>query len=147
MRIIGAGQILFALAVAGLGLLSLGSGDFALNWQPVPPWLPAREAVAYASGAILLFGGLAVLVRRIAYSAALLLTGNFFAWLILLPIPRLVMGASHVVSWLGFGETSVLVTGAWAILASLEKDPARGVRSARLAKILFGIALPLIGRS
>src|SRR5437868_14898300 len=108
MRIMGFGQVLFALAVAGLGLLSLGSGDFALNWQPVPAWLPAREALAYLSGAILLIGGLAILVRPTARLASLVLTVNFLAWLVLLQLPRVVTGWSHAGAWLGFGETSVL---------------------------------------
>jgi uncharacterized membrane protein len=149
MRVIGIGQLLFALSVMGLGLLSLGSGDFALNWQPVPPWVPAREILAYASGAILLVGGLAILVRPSACLAALVLTINFAAWLVLLQIPRVAAGWSHAASWLGFGETSVLVSGAWAILATLKSqdDPAHGARDARLARILFGIATPLIGLS
>lgn len=143
MRIIGFGQVLFALAIAGLGLLSLGSGDFALNWQPVPAWLPARAALAYLSGAILLIGGLAILLRPTARLASLVLTVNFFTWLVLLQIPRVVAGWSHAGSWLGFGETSVLVAGAWAILAALQ-DAKRGMR---LARLLFGVALPLIGLS
>jgi len=143
MRIIGFGQVLFALAVAGLGLLSLGSGDFALNWQPVPAWLPQREALAYASGAILLIGGLAVLVKPTARLAGLVLTINFLVWLVLLQIPRVVAGWSHAGSWLGFGETSVLVAGAGAILASLQ-DAKVGLR---LVRLLFGVALPLIGLS
>jgi uncharacterized membrane protein len=146
MRIIGIGQVLFALAVAGLGLLSLGSGDFALNWQPVPSWVPAREALAYISGAILLFCGFASLVRPAATLAAWALTINFFAWLILLQLPRVAAGWSHAGSWLGFGETSVLAAGAWAILESLRdaKDATTGLR---LARLLIGIALPLIGLS
>lgn len=143
MRIIGAGQLLFALAVAGLGLLSLGSGDFALNWQPVPLWLPARAVFAYASGAILLFGGLLLLVKPTARLAALVLTINFLAWLVLLQLPRVAAGWSHAGSWLGFGETSVLVAGAAAILASLQ-DVKSGLRPARF---LLGVALPLIGLS
>jgi uncharacterized membrane protein len=149
MRDIGIGQLLFALSVAGLGVFSLGSGDFALNWQPVPPWVPAREILAYVSGAILLFGGLALLVRPSAGPAALVLTINFTAWLVLLQIPRVAAGWSHAASWLGFGETAVLVSGAWAMVAALksEKEPARGARDARLARALFGIATPLIGLS
>src|SRR5262245_56356582 len=47
------GRALFAGSLAGLGVLSLLSGDFALNWQPVPPWFPFREYVARVSGLVL----------------------------------------------------------------------------------------------
>ena len=41
---------LLAIGLLGLGVLALIYGDFALVWQPVPAWLPARTAVAYGSG-------------------------------------------------------------------------------------------------
>ncbi|HET7085920.1 MAG TPA: DoxX family membrane protein [Rhizomicrobium sp.] len=149
MRIIGIGHLLFALSVAGLGLLSLGSGDFALNWQPVPKDIPAREALAYLSGAVLLLGGLGLIVKASAKLAAWVLTFDFLLWLVLLQLPKLATGWSHAVSWLGFGETSLFVTGAWALLASLKDDGTQDSATAklRLARLLFGIATPLIGLS
>src|SRR5689334_3575163 len=143
MRIIGIGHLLFALSVAGLGLLSLGSGDFALNWQPAPKDIPGREILAYVSGVLLLSGALASLIRPSAKLAALVLTVNFFVWLILLQLPKVVMAWSHAGAWLGFGETSLFVTGAWALWAMLQ-DSALALR---LARLLFGVATPLIGLS
>jgi hypothetical protein len=35
MRVIGPGHLLFALGLAGIGVLSIISGDFAYTWQPV----------------------------------------------------------------------------------------------------------------
>jgi hypothetical protein len=60
------GHSLFAIGFTGLGVLSLGSGDFALNWQPVPAWIHWREALAYASGLMVFASGLGLLdhVRR-----------------------------------------------------------------------------------
>jgi hypothetical protein len=45
---------LFVIGLLGIGVLALVYGDFALVWQPVPVWLPARTAVAYASGVLML---------------------------------------------------------------------------------------------
>jgi len=155
MRIIGIGQVIFALAVAGLGILSLGSGDFALNWQPVPKGIPGREILATISGAILFFGGLSLLLKPAAKLAALVLTINFIVWLLLLRVPNVVAGWSHEGVWLGFGETLLVVTGAWAILVLLQGEgdgrgltglPA-GPTGLRLARLLFGLALPMIGLS
>ena len=57
------GHILFGCGLAGLGFLSLVSGDFALNWQPVPAWVPWHENLAYASGLVLLSGGIGMVLR------------------------------------------------------------------------------------
>ena len=149
------GQVIFALSVAGLGLLSLGSGDFALNWQPVPKEIPGREILATLSGAILFFGGLSLLFKPAAKLAALVLTVNFLFWLLLLRVPSVVAGWSHAGAWLGFGETLLVVTGAWAILVSLQdQSDGRGMirvvagsTGLRLARLLFGIAVPMIGLS
>ena len=50
MRTIALGHVLFAIGLAGIGVLSLGSGDFAFTWQPVPGWVTWRHGLAYASG-------------------------------------------------------------------------------------------------
>ncbi|MDE1938673.1 MAG: DoxX family membrane protein [Alphaproteobacteria bacterium] len=154
MLIIGLGHLLFALSVAGLGVLGLLSGDFALNWQPVPAWVPFREVLAYASGALLLIGGLGMIVRRIATLSALIMTVNFLAWLLLLRLPPVISAPLNEGVWLGFGETSVLVAGAWVIFASLAgREHWTGAKlfvgddGARLARLLFAVALPLIGLS
>ena len=57
MRLMGLGHPVFAVALAGFGVLSLSSGDFAYLWQPVPPWLLGHPLLAYASGALLLVCG------------------------------------------------------------------------------------------
>ena len=150
MRIVGVGQVLFALSVAMLGGLSLLSGDFVLNWQPVPSWVPGREALAYASGALLVVFSLGIIVRPIARLSALVLTINFVIWLLLLKLP-LVASLLDAGGWLGVGETSVMVAGAWAILVTLSNQagPAFGTGSGslRVLRILLGVALVLIGQS
>lgn len=139
------GQWLFALSVAGLGILSLLSGDFALNWQPVPARLPLRTAIAYFSGAVLLIFGLGLLVRPVARLSAIVLTADFLIWLLLLRLPRLT-SLWDAGEWLGAGETAVLVCGAWALLWTVQG----GVSDAagqRFVRFLFAVALPLIGLS
>jgi hypothetical protein len=48
---------LFAVGMMALGALALIYGDFALVWQPVAPWFPARTALAYGSGVLMLLAG------------------------------------------------------------------------------------------
>jgi len=101
------------------------------------------------------FGGLSLLLKPAAKLAALVLTINFIVWLLLLRVPNVVAGWSHAGAWLGFGETLLVVTGAWAILVSLnDESDGRGLMGVvggsaglRLARLLFGIAVPMIGLS
>jgi uncharacterized membrane protein len=154
MKVTRLGHVIFALSFAGIGVLSLVSGDFALNWQPVPAWVPWREAIAYASGLMLLAGGLGMLPRRTARLATLLITVNVLLWLLLLRLPRVVAQPTNEGMWLGFGETLMLVTGGWTLLGGLAvQDGSSGVQlvtgsqGLRLARFLYGAALPLVGLS
>jgi uncharacterized membrane protein len=154
MHVDGLGHVLFAGGLAGLGVLSLLSGDFALNWQPVPPWIPWRQHLAHASGLILFASGSGAFLRRWAPPSALILTVNVVTWLLLLQLPRVVMNPTSESMWLGFSETLVLVAGGWIVFASLaasERCPYWKVvasdRSVRIARFFFATALPLIGLS
>jgi uncharacterized membrane protein len=147
-----AGHVLYGLAVAGLGLLSLLSGDFAYVWQPVPAWVPFRHLLAYASGALLFASGLALLPRRTARAAALVLTLNFFAvWLLLLHLPEALAHPGIENYWSGCGENTALVAGAWILLALSSGEPAVrpvwlvGENGVRLARRLYAIGLPFVG--
>jgi hypothetical protein len=44
IRVASAGHALFAAAMIWLGVMGLSKGDFVQVWQPVPKWVPAREA-------------------------------------------------------------------------------------------------------
>jgi uncharacterized membrane protein len=154
MRIVSLGQLLFAGSLAGLGVLSLFSGDFALNWQPVAAWVPWRQHLAQASGLVLCAGGLGMLLKRSATLSALVLAIYTLVWLLVLRAPRVVMEPTTAISWLGFSENLALLAGGWILLASLatpEESPrltrVAGDGSVRLARFLYAVALPLIGLS
>ena len=147
-------QILYALGFAGLGVLSLRFGDFALVWQPVPAGVPGRTALAYLSGAILLAGGVALLVPRTARRGAIGLTIFVTLWLLVLQVPRVVHGLGDEGMWLGLGENLLSVTGGWALVIFLTKQEHRtggvffdGEAGLRVARFLFALALPVIGLS
>jgi uncharacterized membrane protein len=151
MRVTGIGHLLFALGLAGLGVLSLFSGDFAYVWQPVPMGVPLREILAYLSGALLLAGGLGLLFKRTARPASFTMAAFLLGWVLALQIPRVVHTPGNEGMWLGLAESTVLMTGGWTLFASLANPQARARmsfitsdRSSRLARILFGLAcLPL----
>jgi uncharacterized membrane protein len=137
------GRLLFALSFAAIGILSLGSGDFALNWQPVPSWMPWRAPLAYASGLMLVAGGAGILFKRTAASAAMLIAANLALWILLLQVPRVVSNPGTEIVWNGLGENLALVVGGWILFVSL--SPSVHGRHLRVAQSIFGIALLPIG--
>ncbi|HEY4245712.1 MAG TPA: DoxX family membrane protein [Lacunisphaera sp.] len=152
MKILG--RILFAVGLTGLGVLSLLFADFAMNWQPVPAWVPFRTILAYASGTILLVGGIGTFLRRTAMWSTLVLAIFVLTWLLFLQVPRVASSPTDAGVWLGFGENALLVSGGWILFASLMLRESRWkmrfvgsdgiIRSAR---ILYAVALPIIGVS
>jgi uncharacterized membrane protein len=154
MRIIGIGQVIFAVGLIGLGVLGLRYDDFAMSWQPVPPEIPYHAALAYASGTLLLLTGIGMFFERTAQISALIETINLFAWIVLLRLDGVIAHPLSEGRWLGVGENLVLATGAWILFAMFARRDgksilqfATGDNAMLIARILFAIALPLIGLS
>lgn len=143
----------FAIGMIGLGILALIYGDFALVWQPVPTSIPGRALLAYASGMIMLFGGLGLLFQTTAALSIRILFPYLIAWA-MLKLPALIVAPQMEAVWLGFGELAVLLVGGWILFAKLAEMPERsflaflaGEKSVWVAKILFAIWLIPIGLS
>jgi uncharacterized membrane protein len=147
----GFGHAVFAVALAGLGVLSLVSGDFAYIAQPVPPWVPGRPVLAYASGALLLGCAAALFFSRMRARASLVLIVYGLASMLLLHVPRIAMEPRKEFLWFGLGEIAVIVAGAWILFASAAPAPASGWRRAvvdeRGARWLFALSLLPFGLS
>jgi uncharacterized membrane protein len=146
-------QTLFAVGMIGLGILALIYGDFAMVWQPVAPWIPGRTLLAYASGLIMLFGGIGLLFRPTVAWSVRILFPYLIVWM-LLKVPALVVAPTMEAVWLGFGEIAVLMTGGWVLFAQLAELRAgsplaflTGENSIRCARILFAVSLLPIGLS
>jgi uncharacterized membrane protein len=144
-------RILFATGMIALGILGLAYGDFALQWQPVPAWLPWRGAFAYASASIMLAGGIGLLFRRTAAMSVRILFPYLLLW-VLLKVPAVVKVPQMEATWLGLGEIAVLLAGGWVLFARLADLPqdtalkfAVDPSGTRIARYLFAIALLPIG--
>jgi uncharacterized membrane protein len=140
----------FAAALSGLGVLALVYGDFALQWQPIPQWLPWRQGVAYLSGAAMLAAGTGLFIRAIAARCAVILTLDLALCWVLPQAVKLAEGPiMNVGSWLGFCETLAVMTGAWILCVSspLRAGGWRGCGGARVARDLFGISCVVFGLS
>lgn len=147
------GQTLMAIGLLGLGVLALRYGDFALVWQPVPEWLPARHAVAYASGVLMLLLGLGLLFRITASLAARVLFPYLILWACL-KLPAILVAPQIEGVWLGLGELTLLLAGGWMLFCRLvEVSPTSkfrfvaGESGMRAARIMFGLSAIPVGLS
>jgi uncharacterized membrane protein YphA (DoxX/SURF4 family) len=148
----GGGRPLLALVMLGLGFVGLYSGDFASVWQRIPIHdLPGRTYFAYATAVVELVCGIGLLFIRTAPIASSVFFVFTLLWLMLLKIPAVVAAPQIEGTWLGFGEIGVIVAGAWTLFATFNvRRPERffsGDRGIRAARILFAVALPMIGLS
>ena len=145
------GHLLFALGLAGVGILSLASGDFPYSWQPVPDWVLWRNYLAYASGLLLLGLGIGMLVKRSARPSTLFTTIYLAIWVVLLQSPHVVQAPANVGAWLGFCENLALVCGGWVLFLSFGEGPhnsrLRFLADPRLPRLLFGLSCIVFGLS
>jgi uncharacterized membrane protein len=137
--------------MAGLGLLSLATGDFAFVWQPVPSWMVWREGLARLSGAFLIVCGMGMLTKRTAMGSLLLMTAYLSIWVLVQEVPSVARAPANVGVLLGAGESVMLVCGCWMILVSyFELEPAIAAGTSRMrifAERGKPVAIRLIGIS
>jgi uncharacterized membrane protein len=153
-KIIGPGHLAFALAMAGLGVVTLSYGDFALQWQPVPEWVPWRSVLAYLSGIVLLFAGIGLLFRRIAALCALVLSAYLVIFWMLPQAFSVAADPDSLGTWLGFCETLAALSGSWMLyLLATQQDKGKSVQgvesatSVQMARRFFGISCVIFGLS
>lgn len=143
------GLALFAIGMVGLGVLGLVVGDFAMQWQPVAPWFPARTALAYGAAALMIVCGAGLLMRSTVKWSSRILFVYSIVWA-LLKVPAIVVAWRIEGVWLGFGEIAVLMAGAWTLFALLGGTGDSwfdGERGVRLARYWFAVWLIPIGLS
>jgi uncharacterized membrane protein len=147
-------RLTLAVALIGLAALTFVYGDFTLQWQPVPAWVPDRRFLAYLSGSTLLACGGGLLTTRFSALASRVFFLYSVLWVLLLKVPKVAAAPLIEVNWLGLGEMCVVLACAWAMFASLNNEPnvttprfATGANGLHIARYLFAIALLPIGLS
>jgi uncharacterized membrane protein len=141
VHVLKAGRLALAAATAGLGIVSLAFADFALQWQPVPATLPARHALALASGAFLVACGVALALDRFAARAAIALSAYQTIWVVARATEPIAAPAS-IGRWLGFAEALALLIGSFLLCAAADRAEVR-----RTARIVFGACCVVFGLS
>ena len=139
-----------SLGLSALGALSLVYGDFGLQWQPVPTWVPTRQILAYASGVVLLATAVGLLARKTAALASRVFFAYALLWLVLLKLPAILTAPRTEVNWLGAGEIAMIFSAAWLLRRALDERSdalTRSIPRSRAPLILFGLALIPVGLS
>lgn len=136
-------RFVYGLGAASLGVLGFVVGDFALQWQPAPAGLPAREAFAYLSAAILLAAGVAAIVPRTSALGALALGVSFGVWVVALHLPNaLAHKPNDIASWNAVAEALALCLGGLAGWGARHQPEwaERATRLFGLCAVVFGLA-------
>lgn len=152
IRVASTGHACFAAAMIWLGAMGLSKGDFVQVWQPVPTWVPAREALAYLCAFISLAAGIGLLWQRTAAVAARVLFASLLVWLLALRLPYLFFQTPVVLVAWTFGKTAVMVAAAWVLCVWFAGDrdrqrlgPFAGDTGVRIARALYGLSLVPFG--
>lgn len=138
----------FASVMITLGVIGFVFRDFALVWGGVISSAPVRTALVCTSAALALVVGIALLARRTAAAASLVLFVYVGLWWLLLKVPLVIKAPRVELSWLACGMTGILLAGAWTLFAELGGRSFPGdQRGMRLARLLFGLSLIPVGLS
>jgi uncharacterized membrane protein YphA (DoxX/SURF4 family) len=141
---------ILAAAIAGLGALLL-SGTFVYVWAPIPLWVPWRNVIAGAAGALMVASAAGLLWRKTRVRASAVATVTFLCWLVLLQVPRLMGAPSRELLWSGAAQILSVIAGTWVLFATPAPQAEgpnrsfRGDRAVRIARRLYAVALPMFG--
>jgi uncharacterized membrane protein YphA (DoxX/SURF4 family) len=151
----GLGRIALAVVMMALGARGLWTAEFASVWQQIPlEDLPGHAAWASATAAVELAAGLGLLWRRAAGAASSALLAFTILWAALLKLPPLIAAPGLEANWLGLGEITVIVAGAWLLFLARPRSnvgppasPSISRPGVIAARTLFALSLPAIGLS
>ena len=132
----------YAVGALLLGVVGIVYGDFAMQWQAVPKWIPAMP-FAYVSASILAGGGVLILARREKPGAGIL--AAFFAlWVVAFHLWPTLKNFSSIGAWNAPAESGFLTMGGFALFANYLSGSARAT-ALRLARILAGACAMVFG--
>jgi uncharacterized membrane protein len=134
------GRLLVGFAMVALGAICLRYADFIMEWTPVSPQLPARAALAYVHGSVLIVAGLGLFFERTVRLAALVLGSVWLLWT-LVHVPRVI--ASWRTGLGGLAEAFALTSGLF--LLAVVAGPTVKRTELLISRYGYAFCLPMLG--
>lgn len=151
MRMTSWGHLLFAVTMAGLGVMGLLMDQFPPVWDPVPEGEPARALLVYLCAFISLASGIGLLWPRTGAHAARLLLACLVLWLLLFKIIYIFQAPAFGSFWPSC-TLAVPLASAWILYTGFASDWDRqhlgficGSKGLRVARVLYGLVLIFFG--
>ena len=141
------GKRVFGLGVAAMGVARL-LFHTVLAAQPTPHHTAGEEAIAYASIAAMILGGLALNLRRTEVFGAAVLIALYAIQVVGIAGPPAVAAPQTWVVWQNLAEATALMCGGVAALAQAPGlAAARAATIGRVGRWLFALCLVVFGIS
>src|SRR3984893_12431320 len=134
------GRRLVGFAMVVLGAICLRYADFIMEWTPVSQQLPARAALAYVNGSVLIVAGLGLFFERTVRLAALVLGCVWLFWT-LVHFPRVI--ASWRTGLGGLFEALALTSGLF--LLAVVAGPTVKRTELLISRYCYAFCLPMLG--
>jgi uncharacterized membrane protein len=134
----------FAIASAGLAVLSLAYGDFAPGGQTLPASVPWRGMWIHGFAILVLAASVGLCFSRTALMSVLTVGAYQLVW-VLTAMPVILSGPFSIGAWYPFCEAVTALVGAWILYTMLRwpsgdsQAPIAAHRAVRAAQVLFGL--------
>ena len=140
------GWRVWAIGIVLVGLVNLGLGDFSPG-QPVPDWFPGRTPFAYATNALMVVAGAAVLWRPATVRATAVVTAYYAIVIVIvmngsvwITAPAVYGPYESIAIQLAIPAAGLIV---WAKFAEI--DPRRAALLTRIGQGAFGLCCLIFG--
>lgn len=137
------GKLLFVIAVTGLGIVQLASGQMIPNFT-LPGWMPLKAEIAYLTGLLLVVAGIFIIIKKYSLLGAGLAAGVFAVFLVFLLIPKLIMNLHDSGGYTFTSETFMLLSGALLLCGNVLTENGKtplGAWIAMTGKYIFSLTL------
>lgn len=145
-------QIIFALGIAALSILSIVYSDYVEALEPVPSWFPLRIFWVYLTFVLLLCAAACIIAAFKDRGAAILLGIVLTLFVVILHMPKLLSNLHDGNEWTGAFETLALCGAAYVLAGNLDANKDRSISAGNvshrmqiLGRILFAFSLPVFG--
>jgi uncharacterized membrane protein len=143
------GQLLYAIAIAVLGMQYLQYGKYQGGLPPVPPWAPGGAAGAYLVGVVLIATAVSLGINKKARLAALVIGGLFLFCALFLQLSHFSAVIHDGVARTRMLEPFALGGAAIALAGLLPAGSGAAATANRglilLGRIIFGFSMMIFG--